>query len=286
MRRLFGTDGIRATAGAPPLDAKTVYAIGMALAHSLRKISTAPRVLLGMDTRESSGWIAATLTAGLRQAGAAVENAGVVTTPAVAFLTAKHGFSAGIVISASHNPWQDNGIKIFGGDGYKLADAVEMADRRRDLPASGDGGAAGAEGHERTGGERGGPRGVHPLSAGGCAGAEAGRAQGGDRLRERSGELDCAATVRRAGRRGDRDARVAGRAEHQRAVRGSAREDGGGGGGAAHADMGITFDGDADRALFADANGNVVNGDAVMLLAARDMQARGLLAGMWSWRRR
>ncbi len=115
MRKLFGTDGIRAVAGKPPLDAKTVYAIGLALAHSLSnrracgKTNKAPRVVLGMDTRESSTWIAAAITAGLVDGGATVENAGVITTPAIAFLTAKHGFSAGIVISASHNPWQDNG---------------------------------------------------------------------------------------------------------------------------------------------------------------------------------
>ena len=126
MRKLFGTDGIRAVAGQSPLDARTIYAIGVALAHSLKKISIAPRVVLGMDTRESSAWIAAAITAGLRTGGAAVESAGVITTPAIAFLTAKHGFSAGIVISASHNPWQDNGIKIFGSDGYKLADEVEL----------------------------------------------------------------------------------------------------------------------------------------------------------------
>ena len=85
-----------------------------------------PRVLLGMDTRESSEWIAATIAAGLADGGAHVENAGVVTTPAIAFLARQHGFSAGVVISASHNPWQDNGIKVFGNDGYKLPDETEL----------------------------------------------------------------------------------------------------------------------------------------------------------------
>ena len=84
-------------------------------------------MILGRDTRESSPWIAATLAAGLREAGARVESAGVITTPAVAFLARTHGFQAGVVISASHNPWQDNGIKLFGGDGFKLPDAVELA---------------------------------------------------------------------------------------------------------------------------------------------------------------
>ena len=129
MKKLFGTDGIRAVAGQPPLDTATVHAIGLALAHSLARTTTNPRILLGSDTRESSTWIAATLTAGITSAGvgASVESAGVITTPAVAFLARTHGFAAGVVISASHNPWQDNGIKLFGPDGVKLPDATELA---------------------------------------------------------------------------------------------------------------------------------------------------------------
>ncbi|HUX28358.1 MAG TPA: hypothetical protein VMV39_06195, partial [Terracidiphilus sp.] len=126
-RKLFGTDGIRAVAGQAPLDATTIFATGLALGHSLRKTSAEVKVILGRDTRESSPWIAATLAAGLRETGAHVESAGVVPTPAVAFLARTHGFHAGVVISASHNPWRDNGIKLFGGDGYKLPDAVELA---------------------------------------------------------------------------------------------------------------------------------------------------------------
>src|SRR3984885_12723845 len=127
MKKLFGTDGIRAVAGQSPLDAPTVYAIGLAFAHTLSAKIPLPRVLLGMDTRESSDWIAATLTAGLIAGGASVESAGVITTPAIAFLTHTNGFDTGDVISASHNPWQDNGIKLFGPDGYKLPDATEIA---------------------------------------------------------------------------------------------------------------------------------------------------------------
>ena len=126
-RKLFGTDGIRAVAGQSPLDPTTLYAAGVALAHSLRQLSATPRVLIGRDTRQSGPWIAATFAAGARAGGATVESAGVVPTPAVAFLVRKHGFHAGTVISASHNPWQDNGIKLFGADGYKLPDAVELA---------------------------------------------------------------------------------------------------------------------------------------------------------------
>ena len=123
MKKLFGTDGIRGVAGEPPLDPATVHAIGLALATTLGE---RPRILLGQDTRESSDWIAPTLSSGLVQGGASVESAGVITTPAVAFLAKAHGFAAGIVISASHNPWQDNGIKLFGPDGYKLPDATEL----------------------------------------------------------------------------------------------------------------------------------------------------------------
>src|SRR5271170_3541618 len=127
MKKLFGTDGMRGVAGESPLDAATVYAVGLALAHNLAAKAASPRVLLGMDTRESSDWIAATLTAGLIAGGATVESAGVITTPAVAFLAHTHKFAAGVVISASHNPWQDNGIKLFGPDGFKLPDATEIA---------------------------------------------------------------------------------------------------------------------------------------------------------------
>src|ERR1700676_5636938 len=107
-RKLFGTDGIRGVAGTAPLDAITGFATGLALGHSLPKMAVERRVILGRDTRESSPWIAAMLAAGLREAGAQVESAGIMTTPAVAFLTRKHGLAAGVVISASHNPWRDN----------------------------------------------------------------------------------------------------------------------------------------------------------------------------------
>src|ERR1035438_8890778 len=124
MKKLFGTDGIRGIAGQAPLDPITIHAVGLALAHHL---GDSPRVLIGQDTRESSDWIAAALSAGLVAAGATVESAGVIPTPAVAFLARAHNFSAGIVISASHNPWVDNGIKLFGPDGYKLPDSTELA---------------------------------------------------------------------------------------------------------------------------------------------------------------
>jgi phosphoglucosamine mutase len=276
MKKLFGTDGIRAIAGQSPLDASTIYAIGLALAHTLAAKTSPPRVLLGMDTRESSGWIAATLTAGLGTGGASVESAGVITTPGIAFLTQKHGFAAGVVISASHNPWQDNGIKLFGPDGYKLPDAVELAieeeifrqlSRLTTLPQQ----AVPPEVNEADRAEY-----VRFLLA-----AVPGLSLDGRRI-----VIDCAngaassvapqlfadlggeVIITNASPDGHNINESCG-ALHPEIVAAQVKH--------RQASMGITFDGDADRALFADENGRVVNGDAVLLLAGRDLQARGLL---------
>ncbi len=126
-RQLFGTDGIRGVAGEFPLTYDSTYAIGRALGHDLLRVNPRPHVVIGLDTRESSGWIADRVSAGLSSVGVAVESAGVITTPGVAYLARARGLAAGVVISASHNPWTDNGIKIFSGDGYKLPDARELA---------------------------------------------------------------------------------------------------------------------------------------------------------------
>src|SRR5215472_2299031 len=124
LRKLFGTDGIRGVAGEYPLDKKTVYAVGRALGDHLPQGPR--RVVTGQDTRESSAWIADMLHAGLRESGVEVASAGVITTPGIAYVAHTQKFSAGVVISASHNPWRDNGIKVFGGNGYKLPDATEL----------------------------------------------------------------------------------------------------------------------------------------------------------------
>src|ERR1039458_8688658 len=125
VRQLFGTDGIRGVAGEYPLDRHTIFAIGRALGARLAETHPNPRVLIGQDTRESSDWMSRALARGLQSSGTTAASAGVITTPGVAYLTRTHGFSAGIVISASHNPWTDNGIKVFGADGYKLSDDIE-----------------------------------------------------------------------------------------------------------------------------------------------------------------
>src|SRR6202453_5067669 len=126
-RQLFGTDGIRGVAGEFPLTAESTYLIGRALGHDLIRTAPKPRALMGQDTRESSAWIADRVAAGLAAVGVEVHSAGVITTPGVAYLARARGFAAGVVISASHNPWTDNGIKVFYGDGFKLTDARELA---------------------------------------------------------------------------------------------------------------------------------------------------------------
>src|ERR1700683_1904454 len=124
-KELFGTDGIRGVPGTPPLDDATLFAAGRSLAAYLLREHSAAHVLIGMDTRESGPHIAALLAAGLTQAGASVAFAGVITTPGVACLVRQNDFQAGVVISASHNPYQDNGVKLFSDAGMKFPDAIE-----------------------------------------------------------------------------------------------------------------------------------------------------------------
>jgi phosphoglucosamine mutase len=279
MKKLFGTDGIRAVAGQPPLDDRTIHAIGLALATTLKQSQSQPRILLGMDTRESSEHIAGILTAGLTQAGASVENAGVITTPAIAHLAHTHKFAAGVVISASHNPWQDNGIKLFGPDGFKLPDATELAIEHEIFAQ-----LESSENREpRTGtsaptiDESGRVEYIRFLLA----------AVPSLSLDNQTIVIDCAngaasavapqlfadlggnVIVTHASPDGRNINQGCG-ALHPEVVAAEVTHH--------KATLGITFDGDADRALFADHTGRVVNGDAVLLLAARDLHARGQLA--------
>jgi phosphoglucosamine mutase len=277
MKKLFGTDGIRAVAGQSPLDAPTVYAIGLALAQTLGAKTPSPRVLLGMDTRESSDWIAGTLVAGLAAGGASVESAGVITTPAIAFLTHTHGFAAGVVISASHNPWHDNGIKLFGPDGYKLPDEVELAIEEEIFrKLSGltmvphQAVAPDVNETDRVEYVRFLLAAVPDLSLDGrrivvdCANGAA-SSVAPQLFVDLGGEV----IITHANPNG-RNINEACGALHPEIVAAQVKHH--------HASMGITLDGDADRALFADENGRVVNGDAVLLLAGRDLHARGLLS--------
>ncbi len=127
MGMLFGTDGIRGVAGQAPLDRNDVYRIGYCLAMYLRLTHAEPLLLIGRDTRASGPWIEGLLQHAIEDAGGFVKLCGVVSTPAVSLLTQKVGAQAGIMISASHNPYQDNGIKIFCSQGIKFSDSVETA---------------------------------------------------------------------------------------------------------------------------------------------------------------
>jgi len=283
IRKLFGTDGIRGVAGESPLDPGTVFAAGLALGHSLKKKAPRPRVLLGRDTRESSPWIAATLAEALRQTGAKAESAGVVPTPAVAYLARARGFQAGVVISASHNPWQDNGIKLFGGDGFKLPDAVELAmeeeilfhasqitvpDVHRLSPVE-DNPALQSDYIQflRTS--------VPSLSLGAmklvvdCANGAA-SAVAPELFRRLNRDGRAAVTLLNVNPDG-RNINAECGALHPNYVAAEVKERG--------ATMGLTFDGDADRCMLAGPRGNVINGDAILLMAGRDLKDRGLLTG-------
>src|SRR6202163_984005 len=124
-KELFGTDGIRGIPGEYPLDDATLYGVARALGKYLLEINPTPRVLIGMDTRESGPHIASQLAAGLQDDGVEFLSAGVISTPGVACLVRQKKFSAGMVISASHNPFHDNGVKLFSGTGMKFPDEVE-----------------------------------------------------------------------------------------------------------------------------------------------------------------
>jgi phosphoglucosamine mutase len=128
IRKLFGTDGMRGEAGHYPLDPETLHKFGKALGALLQKMNGAgqPQAILGEDTRESSRQISQALAGGIRSTGTRLFYAGVITTPGVAFLTRHHGFTAGIMVSASHNPYYDNGIKVFSNSGLKLSDGQEL----------------------------------------------------------------------------------------------------------------------------------------------------------------
>lgn len=278
-RRLFGTDGIRGIAGEPPLDPTTVYATGLALGHSLRNVSARPRVVLGRDTRESSPWISAVITAALQETGAEVESSGVIPTPAVAFLARQLGCQAGVVVSASHNPWQDNGIKLFGGDGFKLPDAVELAIEGEifqhasnsvapdpsSLPVPNDSEDLKAQYIQFL------------LEAVSCRNlgkiqivADCANGAASSIAPELFRRLGANVTLLNVAPNGRNINKACG-ALHPQWIAEQVSTRGG--------DLGLTFDGDADRCMLAGSRNNLINGDAILLMAARDLQARGLLTG-------
>jgi len=274
-KQLFGTDGIRGVAGSYPLDEATVYAFGVALGDEAARRHADPEILIGADTRESGAWIAATVAAGLAGRGAGVRYAGVITTPGVAYLTRTGPFTAGVMISASHNPYQDNGIKVFDHSGFKLPDEEEHAIEQEIFALRERGVVPGRaslradEGLDReylrflesTVSVR--LDGVKlAIDCGNGAsfrlapelfrGLGAQLAETGCQPNGRNINLNCGAL-------------------HVDGLSRTVVE--------SKSDFGVAFDGDADRAIFVARSGRIIDGDAVMLMAARAMKAAGRLKG-------
>ena len=276
MSRLFGTDGVRGKAGEHPLDHQTVSRLGAALVRAMRHGEKPLRFVVGRDTRESGEWIEQELARGIRSEGARLTSAGVIPTPAVAYVAREMDFDAGIVISASHNPFEDNGIKVFSGRGEKFTETLEreveavIADSSWQV----DGDAAEAPpradvvdayiAHARLALPDPHRLGDMKLAIDTANGATTTVAPKlfrdlgfdvvliGASPDGRNINLDCGST-------------------HPELLSAVVREKG--------CRMGVAFDGDGDRAIFVDADGRVVDGDAVLLMCARQMQAQGRLSG-------
>ena len=271
---LFGTDGIRGTAGTFPLDAETVRRVGAALIKALPHQDA--KLLIGRDTRESGVWIERELAHGARLAGATVQSIGVGPTPAVAFLTGSLDFDAGVVISASHNPYQDNGIKVFSGAGVKYGGQFEkriealVADPHWELSRSDAPEVLRAD-HLRKYSEH--ARSVLPnLTKLGRVRMAVDCANGAmstvaPALFE---ELGFDVTVLGAEPDGQNINRGVGSTHPEKlaavVAQGGYR-------------LGVAFDGDGDRAILVDADGRVLDGDHVMLMCAKQMKAEGRLRG-------
>lgn len=275
MKKLFGTDGIRGEAGTFPLDAATVHTIGGSLARQFsEKLGRAPRFVTGRDTRESGAWIEESFHSGVKAEKAECESAGVITTPGVAFVTSKFEFDLGIVISASHNPYHDNGIKIFSPSGKKVDEAME-AEVEKDVFDKSENpyesapevvnSSREAEFRnaylDRIASEMDGLKLDGFCIAVDCAnGAASNLAPGlfrsfgadvvafNDKPNGRNINADCGSL----------------HLEHLQAKVLEAR-----------ADFGVAFDGDADRALFVDEAGNIVDGDATLWIMAKYFQDHG-----------
>jgi phosphoglucosamine mutase len=284
QRQLFGTDGIRGVAGEFPLTKQSTYLIGRALGHDLVRTQPRPQAVIGQDTRESSRWIADRIAEGLAAVGVEVHSAGVITTPGVAYLARSRNMAAGIVISASHNPWTDNGIKVFSGDGFKLTDERELAIEKEIFallqnPSSADDTALKVPRPSLPGEAE--LRHAYIKDLASSVKSDLGKVRvlidcGNGAATAEAPELfrtlNVQATFVHISPDGKNINEQCG-ALHPETLGRQVAESGG------KFDLGVTFDGDADRALFCDAQGRVVNGDAVLLAAARDMNARGNLKG-------
>src|SRR5258705_361091 len=276
-KELFGTDGMRGVPGTPPLDDQTLYATGRAIGGYLKKEFGTAHVLIGMDTRESGPHIAQLLTAGLQAAGASAEFAGVITTPGVACLVRQNDFQAGVVISASHNPFQDNGVKLFSHAGMKFPDAAEE-ELEADIFK-----------------HRGEAAPKNPLSLPSDDSLDAEylaflrtRMLPGARFSGFRMVLDCANGA--AYKLGPELFRSLGADIVAMGVSPDGRNINAGCGSlhleglqkrvvAEKARLGVAFDGDADRALFVCESGKIVNGDGVLLAVARHLKSQNKLTG-------
>lgn len=275
MKALFGTDGIRGEAGKFPLDSPTVTAIGFSLASHLAERDPNPEIIIGRDTRESGESIERALIEGANKAGVKSLSAGVITTPGVALLTRKHRASAGVVISASHNPYQDNGIKIFAPSGEKMDDSVERmieADifNPTELPSSSSSSPASSspETQEKLrleylsflADEIGSNLNLEGLTmvvdcANGASSALA------PVLFTRLGAKVKAINAAPDGQNINRDCGSL----HIDSLRQEVLDE--------NADLGVAFDGDADRSLFIDGKGNYVDGDATLWALATHLKS-------------
>ncbi len=276
-KELFGTDGIRGVPGTYPLDDRTLYWVGRTLGEYLRRTNPNPRALIGMDTRESGPHIAGKIAAGLTRAGVAPASAGVISTPGVAFLARRKGFSAGVVISASHNPFHDNGVKLFSGSGMKFPDEVEESLereilQRKDLEVAAAQVSLQADAsldeayltflrsRVLAGAKLAGMKLVLDCANGAATqlGPELFRALGAD-------------VVAIHNQPDGRNINAGCGSLHPESLQRKVVE--------TRAALGVAFDGDADRAIFSCASGKLVDGDGVLLAAARYLKAAGQLKG-------
>jgi phosphoglucosamine mutase len=278
-RALFGTDGIRGVAGQAPLDRKTARAVGAALGLWIVDSKQPHRsVVIGMDTRESGGWLAVEVASGLAWRGVKVEFAGVTTTPGVAYLAKNGPFAAGVMISASHNPYRDNGIKLIGHAGYKLPDEQEerleteifaLLEQDLDLPAVQLAVNAGLDCTYLDHLAATLPGGLHGLHlvvdcANGSASALAPALF--ERLGAKVHPIHCAPD--------GRNINLNCGSLHLEGLQSAVLEQ--------KADAGVAFDGDADRALFVARSGKIIDGDAVLFLMACHWKAPLVVATVMS----
>ena len=280
---MFGTDGIRGVAGEFPLTSESTYLIGRALGHDLMRNSSKPKALIGQDTRESSAGIADRVAAGLAAVGVEVHSAGVITTPGVAYLARTRGFAAGVVISASHNPWTDNGIKVFSGDGFKLTDQRELAIEKEIFALLEKSGAADDTALKIAGPSLPGEAELRKAYIDSLAGSvhsdlsklrvlvDCANGAATAEAPELFHNLRIQATFTHVTPNGKNINEHSGALHPETLGKAVAEAEG-------KFDLGVTFDGDADRALFCDHAGRVVNGDGILLLTARDLKMQGKLA--------